>query len=155
MSARTRTRRGFTLVELLVALVIVGLIGAVAVATLRARGGGSAAVAKELATVYESAREIAIRRGRPAEVQIDLADGSYCVLLEARAARWADTARAGVLGLGPDARLAARAARSGRAHMRFDALGRAHGDVIVIADGRSRHEVVADPWTGATRIAAR
>jgi general secretion pathway protein H len=152
---RQIAKAGFTLVELLVALVIIGMIAAVAVPALRARGGSTAEVAKELASIYETTREIAITRGRSTVTEIDLALGSYRVLTAHDAGRASDTLRRGTLALPPDGRLSSRSARGGRARMNFDPLGRAHGDDVVFADRKGRYQVVADPWTGNARVAVR
>ena len=155
MSQRSRLRPGFTLVELLVALVIIGMIATVAVPALRARGGSTTDAAKELASIYETTREIAITRRRGAVAEIDLARGSYRVLTEHEAGRPSDTLRRGTLALPGDARVSSRSARGGRARMNFDPLGRAHGDDVVLVDGKGRYQVVADPWTGSARVAVR
>jgi type II secretion system protein H len=148
-------RAGFTLVELLVALVIIGMIAGVAVPTLRGRGGSTTEAAKELASIYETAREIAITRGRATLAEVDLARGSYRVLTEHQPGRPTDTLRRGTLALPGNASLSSRSARGGLARMSFDPLGRAHGDDVVLADGKSRHQVVTDPWTGDARVTVR
>jgi type II secretion system protein H len=148
-------RPGFTLIELLVALVIIGMIATVAVPALRARGGSAGEAAKELASIYETTRETAIARGRAAVAEIELTRGSYRVLAQREPDRPADTLRQGTLALPTSARLSSRAARGERARMSFDPLGRAHGDDVVITDGKARYQVVADPWTGSARVAVR
>jgi prepilin-type N-terminal cleavage/methylation domain-containing protein len=149
-----RSTRGFTLLELLVVLVIVGMLAAVAVPALRARGG-AAASAKQLVSFYAVAREVAISRGAPADAVLDLSTGSFFVAAAGRQGAPTDTLRRATLPLPEGARLASRTARGRLARVTFDALGRARGDAVVIADASGRHAVVTDPWTGAARVEER
>jgi general secretion pathway protein H len=67
MTARTN---GFTLVELMVVIVIIGLATAAVVLTLPERGGSLAAEAERFAARAKAARDDAILDSRPASVAV-------------------------------------------------------------------------------------
>jgi type II secretion system protein H len=147
-------RAGFTLVELLVVLAILGLAAAVAAPALRsldrtgARDGADA-----VAALYTEASNAAVRRGAPVTVRLDLSGGTYVVLARASAGGVAETVRAGTLSLSADERLTG--GDDGWATVTFDPFGRARGDRVVVARGDERYEVTAAPWTGAVDVRRR
>ena len=147
-------RRAFTLVELLVVLVIVGTVAAVAAPALRfgARGGARDA-AERLVALRDRARAVAVGRGVEARLSLDLTTGSYRLVTTPASGSPPDTGRAGALALGGGTRL--EGGRDGWALVTFDALGRARGDRVSVVDERGHHDVVTDPWTGATRTRTR
>lgn len=72
---RTRRRGGFTLVELLVVLVIVGLAAAAVVLTMPERGGSLHGEAERFAARTKAARDAAILRAH--EVAVQIGAGGY------------------------------------------------------------------------------
>lgn len=150
--------RGFTLVELLVVLVIIGTMAAVVAPALGLRPrGGARDTAERLVAVYDRARAVAVGRGVESRVTVELSTGSYSIVATpaggASGAAPADSARTGTLGVGGGSRMVG--GRDGWARMTFDAMGRGHGDPVAVVDDRARHDVVTDPWTGATRALSR
>ena len=81
-----RKRRGFTLVELMVVLVILGLASAAVILTLPERGGSLAAEAERFAARAKAARDDAILDSRAASIAIDPA--GYEVTRRTESARY-------------------------------------------------------------------
>jgi general secretion pathway protein H len=90
--ATRRAERGFTLVELLVVLVIVGLASAAVVLAMPRDGEGLAMQAERFAARAKTARDTALIEARPMAVRID-AEG-YEIASHADG-RWAPAARHG------------------------------------------------------------
>ncbi len=78
MMGRGRKVRGFTLVELMVVIVIVGLAASVVVLTMPETGGSLVGEAETFAARAKAARDGAILEARPAAVRIG--PGGYDVL---------------------------------------------------------------------------
>jgi len=85
--ARARRRAGFTAVELMVTLAVLGIVAAVTVpSAARVEGDAAArAGAQRLALVLRAAQARACADGLPVEVHVDGADGSYEVIERAPA----------------------------------------------------------------------
>ncbi len=71
--ARTKEEAGFTLVELMVVIVIMGLLAAVAVLALPPAGGSLRAEAERMAARAKAAQESALIESRATALQVDAA----------------------------------------------------------------------------------
>lgn len=144
-------RAGFTLVELAVALFVLGLALALAAPAMpRARTGADAA-AHALARVLHRTRVAAVQAGVEVSVEVDVATGEFRVL--APAADGADSLLgAGRLPLDGAVRLEPAPGERG-AVFRFGGLGRARGGPVRFGDAEGRWRTVAvNPWTGRVRV---
>ncbi len=147
-----RSADGFTLVEVLTVVVVIGIAAAVAVPALRPpREQSAGAAAEALRRVYAEARGEAAARGVPVVVVLETATDSFAVFAE-REAGVRELIRAGQLPLPPDGSVLG--GREGRAHARFTPLGRARADRVTLVDGDDRLEVRVDAWTGEADDAA-
>jgi general secretion pathway protein H len=90
VSRKVRRTRGFTLVEMMVVIVILGLIAGVAVLALPEPGGGVRAEAERFAARASAAREAALINARATAVSVDPA--SYAVS-ESGGGEWRELAR--------------------------------------------------------------
>jgi len=115
-------RNGFTLVELMVVIAVIGLLSGAVVLTVGAPGGGPGDAAARLAGRLAAARDQAILTGQPISAWVSpsgygfdrFRDGHW----EAMSDKPFDTAN---WAKGTD--VGAAAASSGRARVRFDSLG--------------------------------
>ena len=153
--ARTMsTRRGFTLLELLVVLVLLAITAAAAVPAFL--GGGAEApekrVAAALADALVLARDAARTSGVATELVLAPSDGRYWVTQR-------DSASAGVLPMSAGVTIAPsnagdaprRADGTDRVALRFDPTGPASPAEITVRGARSLTVRVA-PWTGEIAI---
>lgn len=140
MSERVGSRRGLTLIELVVALALLGLLAAVAVPAIRSAASDLPATANALAEVLERARALAVDRATVVHVGVDVTAGRYAV-------RGVGIADDGRLALPPGVRLGG--GRAGRAVAAFGPLGQARCDPVEVARGAERMQVRCDPWSGA------
>jgi len=145
-------RRGFTLIEVLVVLLILGLVGGVAIPRFATRAAGAEAVAEDLVAVLAAARSYAVDRGVTTAVALDAGSGRWVALAAPGAWGGGDTLRAGVLSL-DGAAVGPR--DTGPLVVAFDALGRARGPAIDVGGEDRRYTIRVDPWTGAIGLTAR
>jgi len=147
-------RPGFTLVEVVVVLTILGVVAAVSVPSLvRMLRGGADSVARDVVSVYGTARDAATTRGAPASVLLELATGAYWVVTEPSTTAAVDTLRQGRLRLAPEIRLTG--GHRGWVVTTFDPLGRSRGSPVFVSEGQNVHEIAADPWTAAVTVQRR
>jgi general secretion pathway protein H len=90
VTPKARRTRGFTLVEMMVVIVILGLIAGVAVLALPEPGGGVRAEAERFAARASAAREAALINARATAVSVD--PTSYAVS-ESGGGAWRELAR--------------------------------------------------------------
>jgi len=138
------TRRGFTLLEMIIVLVIIGIVGIAVVPSLvRAPAVDTAAAAAPVVEMLRAAQHAAADSGRAVRVDVDPATGRYI-------ARFRNTESdaplaTGTLALTSGARLTAD---SVRAIFLFDPTGAATGDSLLV-EGSGRDIMVSvDRWTG-------
>lgn len=145
-------RRGFTLIEVLVVLLILALVGGVGIPRLAPRATGAEGVAERVVAVLVAARAHAVERGVSTALLLDAASGRWVVLGTPDAYGGGDTLRTGVLALD------GTALGSGdidRVRVTFDAVGRAWGPPIDVGDADHRYTIRVHPWTGAIDLSAR
>lgn len=131
-----RRAAGFTLLELLVVLAILGVVLAVAVPLLGQRNAGAAVAgaASEIRAALRTARETAIAESRPVAFRGD--DGGY----------WIDRRHYG-LG-GKDTESGIRVAVVGGSRISFFPSGGSSGGNIVVRGAALSREIAVDPLTG-------
>jgi len=143
---------GFALVELLVALVILGIALSIAAPALRRPPAGSERTASQLVLLLHHARRAATEHGRTAIVELDLTRRLFRVRMEAT-----DSQRDSLLAEGqlPQFGDIVPVHQDAGAWVlfRFDPFGRAEGGPVRIRHENGRATVVGvDPWTGAPHV---
>lgn len=148
-----RTRCGFTLIELIVVLMILGVVASVVAPALRGVDRTAPRDAAEsLAAALAKAGGLAVRSSGRVLLHLELSSGAYTIVGQSmRSGR--DTAIAGMLRVSGGARLSG--GQDGWATLTFDALGRASGRPIVLERGEDRWAVAVDPWTAVVDVRRR
>ena len=148
-----RIDSGFTLIEMMVVLLLMGISLAVVAPALPRPPHGAEAAARKTARLLEQTRRTAAQHGRNTRIELNLATGAFGVWVEDPFDGRDSLIAAGELLL-PGEMAEADPNTGARARVRFDPLGRADGEPIRFRDGGGRSMTVAvDPWTGGVRVA--
>jgi general secretion pathway protein H len=142
-------RRGFTLVELMIVLAIIGLAAAAVILTAPDSRPTAAAAAERLVVRLANARAEAILQGRPVALRLDR-EGSVA-LRAARGGDWSPLEGAGLVAepwpAGVTPRLEGEAVR-----VTFDPTGLTDPAVLVLADAAGGQASVRVEATGEARL---
>jgi prepilin-type N-terminal cleavage/methylation domain-containing protein len=142
-------RAGFTLLELVVVIAILGVAFAVSIPSFTNRSGsGRADAADAITRLLERARNTAAEQARETRVTIAPAEARAWI-------RSGDVASASdtsfTLSLPAGTTLSAT---SPRVQFTFDASGRARGDQLIIDANGARSAITVDPSSGDVRVAS-
>jgi prepilin-type N-terminal cleavage/methylation domain-containing protein len=145
-------RAGFTLVEVVIVVLILGVIGAVTVPAFRAVAGRDevTVVADELALLLRRLRLSALERGATVELVIDPESGRYWSWIHGGAA--SEPFVAGVIDLPEGIRLEANSPRVG---FTFRPAGPPQAGFVGVTGAGSGAVVRVDPWTGDPSVRMR
>lgn len=143
----SRARAAFTLVEVLVVLVILGIVAAVATPafTSLAPADDLDRAVDELRTVLERGRATALEQGMPVRFVLDPGTGRWWI----RTTMADDGAHAADSGRLSPADAVVLQMSTDRAVVRFLPSGAVHGTAITLREGARLVTLRPDPWTGA------
>jgi general secretion pathway protein H len=148
MTSRANSTSGFTLIEMIVVLVVLGLMLGIVVARgpMRSQGLSTRGAAGELAGALREARGKAIASNRPVSLELDLAAKTYRIGTAPPRALPRELA-VSLLTTAGQARSATDAG------IRFDPDGSSTGGRIVLADGQRKLQIGVDWLTGRVSVA--
>jgi len=142
-------RTGFTLIELIVVLVIIGIVGvAVAPSLLQSPAVATGGVAAPVVDLLKSAQRAAVDSGRAVRVVVDPSNGAYV----ARMAGRNDPLSSGTIALTGGVSLQTD---SVRAEFSFAPSGDSRGDPLAVHGQGQEVWVAVDQWTGAINVIGR
>lgn len=144
----SRSTRGFTLIEVVVVLVLLGIVAGVTVPAFRntALGGPRAAVTGEVLRLLEGARSTALDRAAVTRLMLDPRTGNYQI--EGDSVGYRVSIREGRLSLPAGVRLEGGA---GWLVARFTPTGTAVTDTIAVTGPDGTTRISVDRWTGVPR----
>jgi len=141
--------RGFTLIEILVVLAMLGTVASVVGPEIaRLTPTGADRTVRDLLAAAGRARDLAGSRREPVTIAIETRSGAFMIFAGSEPRAGATPLAEGAIGLPDGVRLEAPAAAPW-ALLRFDGLGRARGDRLVVSDDSRRREITADAWTAS------
>jgi prepilin-type N-terminal cleavage/methylation domain-containing protein len=144
---------GFTLIELIVVLAIIGLAATVVAPAFRRLGRDALTTSDAIASLYARATGAANVRRVPVTLAIETASGRFTTLTDPAPGTRRDTIESGALPLAAGAQLSG--GENGWALVSFDSHGGARGHTITITQALERYEVQVDPWTAEAVIRRR
>lgn len=148
-------RPGFTLIELVVVLAIIGLAASVVAPAFRRLGRDARTAVDAITTAYGAASRAATERGIPVRLVLEMESGQFALTTVPPAGIASDTVAVGAVPLAADGSTRLSGGRAGWAVVTFDAFGRGRGDRMVITQGEERYDIQVDPWTAAAVVQRR
>lgn len=144
-----RIRAGFTLIEIIVVVAIIGVAGVVIVPALApGSSGGAATAAERLVAAYRQGREAAAARAALVEITFTTGRDGIVVVARGPAGQAADTVGRYVWPAEARLRVPNRT-EAGSRIARFGPLGRVAAPPVYVFDSENAYDIHLDLWTGA------
>lgn len=148
-------RRGYTLIEVMVVLVVLGVAASVVGPELaRFVALGADRTVQDLVAAAELARDRAVVSGGTATLAIETRSGAWLIYPGVRPRADATPLASGTVRL-PEGVTLAAGGSAPWAFLRFDAVGRARADRLIVSERGSQRELFVDPWTASLVATAR